>query len=126
MYLHNAHVCASNIQRSCKLEKVRPMQRYARDAFHALDNIQKHFIYNTIGVNITLSGVNSRFFRAPSRFSLKMSRFFAYFDLEKMRSMRSSKRQVELRRLGNQLQVLGKVNSLCEVGNISLQFDRAT
>ena len=42
-----------------------------------------------------------------------------------MRSMRSDQRQVELRRLGNQLPVLGKANSLCEVGNISLQFDRA-
>ena len=35
-------------------------------------------------------------------------RFFAYFDLEKMRSMLSSQRQVDLRRLGNQLPVLGK------------------
>ena len=38
-----------------------------------------------------------------------------------MRSMRSAQRQVELRRLSNQLPVLGKANSLCEVGNISLQ-----
>ncbi len=38
--------------------------------------------------------------------------------------MRSAQRQVELRRLGNQLPVLGKANSLCEVGTISLQFDR--
>ena len=35
--------------------------------------------------------------------------------------MRSDQRQVELRRLGNQLPVLGKANSLCNVGNISLQ-----
>ena len=41
-----------------------------------------------------------------------------------MHSMRSARRQVELRRLGNQLPVLGKANSLCEVGNIPLQFDR--
>ena len=38
-----------------------------------------------------------------------------------MRSMRSAQRQVELRRLGNQIPVLIKANSLCEVGNISLQ-----
>ena len=38
--------------------------------------------------------------------------------------MCSAQHQVE--RLGNQLPVLGKANSLCEVGNIglSLQFDR--
>ena len=36
-----------------------------------------------------------------------------------MRSMRSAQRQVELRRLGNQLPVLGKANSLCEVSNMS-------
>ena len=66
------------------------------------------------------SRVNSRFFSAIplSRFSLKMSRFlFAYFELGKMRS---AQRQVELRRLGNQLPVLGKANSLCEVDNIIL------
>ena len=33
---------------------------------------------------------------------------------------RSDQRQVERRRLGNKLHVLGKVNSLCEVGNLSL------
>ena len=32
-----------------------------------------------------------------------------------MRSMRSAQRQVEFRRLGNQLPVLGKVNSLCKI-----------
>ena len=31
--------------------------------------------------------------------------------------MRSAQRDVELRRLGNQLPLLGKANSLCEVGN---------
>ena len=37
---------------------------------------------------VPLSGVNSRFFSVIplSRFLLKMSRFFAYFELEKMRS----------------------------------------
>ena len=35
-----------------------------------------------------------------------------------MCSMRSAQRQVELRRLGHQLPVLGKANSLCEVGTI--------
>ena len=35
-----------------------------------------------------------------------------------MPSMSSAQRQVELRRLGNQLPVLGKANSLCEVGNV--------
>ena len=51
---------------------------------------------------LPLSGVNSRFFSAIplSRFSLKMSRFFAYFELEKIRS---AQHQVELRRLINQL-----------------------
>ena len=32
-----------------------------------------------------------------------------------MRSMRSAQRQVELRRLGDQLPVLGKANSLCKI-----------
>ena len=41
---------------------------------------------------------------------------------EKMRFMRSAQRQVEPRRLGNLLPVLGKANSLCNVGNISLQL----
>ena len=39
-----------------------------------------------------------------------------------MRFICSAQRQVELRRLGNQLPVLGKANSLCAVGNISLQL----
>ena len=38
--------------------------------------------------------------------------------------MRPAQRQVEFRRLGNQLPVLGKANSLCEDVNISLKFDR--
>ena len=38
-----------------------------------------------------------------------------------MRSMRSAQRQVEIRRLGNPLPVLGKADSLGVVGNISLQ-----
>ena len=51
-----------------------------------------------------------------------MSRFFcAYFEVEKLRFMRSAQRQVEHRRLANQLPVLGKANSLCNVGNVSLQ-----
>ena len=44
----------------------------------------------------------------------KCSAYFANFELEKMSSMRSAQRQVELRRLGNQLPVLGKANSLCK------------
>ena len=32
-----------------------------------------------------------------------------------MRSMHSSQRKVELRRLGNQLPVLGKANSFCKI-----------
>ena len=60
---------------------------------------------------LPLPGVNTRFL-PPSRFSLKMSRFFVYFELEKMRSMRSAQLQVELRRLGNQLPVLGKGTSM--------------
>ena len=54
-------------------------------------------------------------FLAPSRFSafhLKCPAFLAYFELEKMHSMRSFQRQVELRRLCNQFPVLGKANSL--------------
>ena len=36
--------------------------------------------------------------------------------------MHFDQRQVELTRLGNQLPVLDKANSLCDVGNISLQL----
>ena len=39
-----------------------------------------------------------------------------------MRLMCSAQRQVELRRLSNQLPVLYKSNSLCDIGNISLQL----
>ena len=67
---------------------------------------------------VPLSGVNSRFL-APSRFPVfhvKYPAFLAYFDLEKMRSMRSFQRQVkELRRLGNQLPVLRKANWLSKI-----------
>ena len=69
----------------------------------------------SIGVNITAFERKLKLFLAPSRFSLKMSRFFAYFQLEKKRSMRSAQCQVELRRLDNQLPVLGKANSLCKI-----------
>ena len=41
-----------------------------------------------------------------------------------MRFICSAQRQVELRRLGNQLPVLCKANSLCAVGNISLQLEK--
>ena len=45
-----------------------------------------------------------------------MSRFFWQFcELEKIHSMRSAQRQVELRRLSNHLPVLGKANSLCKI-----------
>ena len=45
-------------------------------------------------------------------FHLKCPASFAYFELGKMRS---AQRQVELRRLGNQLTVLNKANSLCKI-----------
>ena len=67
-------------------------------------------LYNNIGVNITTFGRKLPLFLRISIWG----------------NMRSSQRQVELRRLGNQLPVLRKANSLCEVGNISLQFDRVT
>ena len=63
---------------------------------------------------VPLSGVNQAFL-VPSRFPafhLKCPAFLAYFELEKMHYMRSFQRQVELRRLGNQLLVFGKANSL--------------
>ena len=43
-----------------------------------------------IDVNITAFGRKLKLFLAPSRFSFKMSRFFAYFESDKMRSMRSA------------------------------------
>ena len=75
--------------------------------------------YNSTGVNITHA-----FFLAQSRFpafQLKCPAFLAYFELGKRRSMRSAQRQVELGQLSNQLPVLGKPNSLCEVGKRALQ-----
>ena len=61
-------------------------------------------------------------FLAPSRFPafhLKYPAFLCgYFELEKMHSMRSAQRQVELRRLGKRLPVLGKANSLCKIVNL--------
>ena len=71
-----------------------------------------------IGVNSTAFGRKLTLFCSAiplSRFPLKMSRFFAYFELGKMRSMRSAQRQVELRLVGNQLPVFGKANSLCKM-----------
>ena len=64
---------------------------------------------------VPLSGVNSRFFLAPSRFPafhLKYPAFFGVFRVGQNAHSRSFQRQVELRRLGNQLPVLGKANSL--------------
>ena len=62
------------------------------------------------------------------RFSLKMSRFFCVFLVEKKALYAlcqriysyyiffdSAQRQLELRRVGNQLPVLGKANSLCKI-----------
>ena len=37
-----------------------------------------------------------------------------------MRSVRSAQRQVELRRLGNQVPVLGKANSLCRIVKVGV------
>ena len=56
-----------------------------------------------------------------------MSRFFCVLWVGEKCDLRAllMQRHVELRRLGNQLPVLGKANSLCKFGNISLQFDRA-
>ena len=65
------------------------------------------FTANFIGVNITAFGRKLTLFTAIplSRFSLKMSRFFACFELEKMHSMLSAGG------VGNQLPMLGKGNS---------------
>ena len=38
--------------------------------------------------------------------------------------MRFAQRQMELRRLGNQLPVIGEANALCEVGNLSGYIQR--
>ena len=72
--------------------------------------LHQHVVAHTMST-LALSGVNSRFL-APSRFSLKMSRLF---QVGKMPSVRSVQRQVELRRLDNQLPVLGRANSLCKI-----------
>ena len=76
--------------------------------------LHHHVLAHTIGVNITAFGRKLTLFRAIplSRFSLKMSRLF---QVGKMPSVRSVQRQVELRRLDNQLPVLGKANSLCKI-----------
>ena len=67
--------------------------------------------HTLIGVDITAFGRKLTLFSVIplSRFSLKMSLFFADFEFDKMRS---ALRRVELRRLRNQLPVLGKANSL--------------
>ena len=69
---------------------------------------------NVIGVNSTAFERKLTLFSAipfPA-FHLKCPAFLAYFELEKMQSKRSFQRQVERRRLGNQLPVLSKANSL--------------
>ena len=50
-----------------------------------------------IGVNITAFGRKLTLFWHHPAFHLKCPAFFAHFELEKMRSMRSAQRQVELR-----------------------------
>ena len=72
---------------------------------------------------LPLSGANSRLL-APSRFPafhLKCPAFLRISRWKMPFMRRSAQRQVEHRRLGNQLPVLGKANSLYNVGNISLQ-----
>ena len=78
----------------------------------------RHTNRHTLGARlITLHrrhafGRQLKLFSAIQLFTKKMSRFFAYFELDKMRC---AQHQVELRRLGNQLPVLGKANSLCKI-----------
>ena len=77
-----------------------------------------------IGVNSTAFGRKLKLFLAPSRFPafhLKCPAFFVFRVGKNARFMRSDQHQLELRRLGNQLPVLGEANLLCDVGNISLQ-----
>ena len=64
-----------------------------------------------IGVNITDFGRKLTLFSAIplSPFSLKMSPFFAHFELEKNALYSASSG------LGNQLSVLSKANSLCKI-----------
>ena len=71
-----------------------------------------------IGVNITAFGRKlTLLFSAIllSAFHLKCPVFFPYFELGKVRPMRSAQLQVELRRLDNQRPKLGKGNSLCKI-----------
>ena len=107
------HSIHSNIL--CVKVTVKCRKSNTRHDSYVIIEIDAFSYLNVIGVNsLPLSGVNSRFL-APSRFPafhLKCPAFLAYFELEKMHSMRSFQRQVELRRLGNQLPVLGKANSL--------------
>ena len=69
---------------------------------------------------VPLSGVNSRFSSVipRSRFSLKMSRLFCVFRVGEKCALYALFSVNELRCLGNQLPVLGKANSLCNI----LQF----
>ena len=73
-------------------------------------NVTFYTYFYTIGVNTTAFGRKLTLFSA-----IPLSRFcpayFAYFELGKMRS---AQRQVDLRRLCNQLAVLCKANSLCK------------
>ncbi len=72
-----------------------------------------------IGVNITAFERKLTLFLAPFRFPA----FFCVFRVGKKCALRArtAERQVELRRLGNKHPVFGEDNSLCEVGNTSLQ-----
>ena len=60
-------------------------------------------------------GIVFEFYTAQPLF--KCTTFLAHFQLEKMRSVHSAQCKVELRRLGNQLPVLGKANSICKIVN---------
>ena len=81
-------------------------------------NGDRHYLLNPYVSALPLSGVNSRFLAPPPfpAFHSDCPVFLAYLYFEeKKRSVRSDRRQVELRRLGNQLSVLGKANSLCKI-----------
>ena len=89
------------------------IQMSARNKYHN-KNLTR-FNKNCHPRNTSDGSVNSSFFLAPSRFHafhLKCPAFFAYFEFGKMRSAQP---QVEIRRLGNQLPVLGKANSLSNI-----------
>ena len=65
--------------------------------------------------------VNSRFFLRHPAFHLKCPAFLMLRISSWKKCliyMRSAQRQVELRRLGNQLPVLDKANSLCKIVNL--------